>query len=100
MLTQIHAVALAKFVFEARGIEPVANNLADKIRLCLDLRFLGPKQTGVAQFNDRPFALRRSLNCRVAIGVRTLGSSRLMCGQKPTSGREVTVPSGAKANED
>jgi len=27
---------LAKFVFEARGIEPVANNLADKIRLCLD----------------------------------------------------------------
>ena len=48
-------MALAKFVFEARGIEPVANNLADKIRLCLDLRFLGPKQTGVAQFNDRPF---------------------------------------------
>jgi len=36
MRTQIHAVALAKFVFEARGIEPVANNLADKIRLCLD----------------------------------------------------------------
>jgi len=36
MLTQIHAVALAKFVFEARGIEPVANNLADKIRLYLD----------------------------------------------------------------
>jgi len=36
MLTQIHAVALAKFVFEARGIELVANNLGDKIRLYLD----------------------------------------------------------------
>ena len=36
MLTQIHVMALAKFVFEARDIEPVANNLADKIRLYLD----------------------------------------------------------------
>jgi len=27
---------LAKFRFEARGIEPVANNLADKVRLSLD----------------------------------------------------------------
>ena len=73
MLTQIHAMALAKFVFVAKGIEPVAINLADKIRLASISVFWGRNRlvshnsmTAPSPFEDRRIvALRLAANSRV-----------------------------------
>ena len=72
MLTQIHAMALAKFVFEAKGIEPVAINLADKIRLASISVFWGRNRlvshnsmTAPSPFEDRRIVALR-LACEIS----------------------------------
>jgi hypothetical protein len=72
MLTQIHAVALAKFVFEAMGIEPVANNWQTKFAFASISVFWGRNRlvshnsmTAPSRFEDRRIVVSR-LACELS----------------------------------